>query len=117
MHPVQQKARERLDRPRSLFETLDCECAAQDPLGQTIVCACEGVTAAEIHAALQSPLPARSIGGIARRTPQAVGIRQRRVDGRHRADRLTLLAEVASVGGAYGWLYEATLGVGRSRNA
>ena len=38
---------------------------AQPP---TVICACEKVTAADIHQALSSPLPATSIAGVARRT-------------------------------------------------
>jgi len=66
-------AKERLDHPRRLLEDLDCEKAADDPLGQMIVCACEKVTAADIHAACQAPVPATSIAGIARRTHATYG--------------------------------------------
>jgi glycerol-3-phosphate dehydrogenase len=38
-----------------------------------IVCHCEGVTAAEIEAALQGPLPARSVGALKRRTRCMMG--------------------------------------------
>jgi glycerol-3-phosphate dehydrogenase len=38
------------------------------PFGRTVVCACERVTAEQIHRAMSSPLPARSISGIAKRT-------------------------------------------------
>jgi len=57
-----------LETPLPFCDTLDCEAAAADPLGRTVVCACEKVTAAEIHRSLTSPLPARSISGIAKRT-------------------------------------------------
>ena len=33
-----------------------------------MICACEKVTARDIHQALQEPLPATSIAGVARRT-------------------------------------------------
>jgi glycerol-3-phosphate dehydrogenase len=58
----------RLDAPLPFSDTLDCQAAASSPLGRTVVCACEKVTAAEIHRSLTSPLPARSISGIAKRT-------------------------------------------------
>ncbi|BCI53708.1 MULTISPECIES: NAD(P)/FAD-dependent oxidoreductase [Mycobacteriaceae] len=51
-----------------LWQDLDCARAAADPLGRTVICACEKVTAADIHQALSSPLPATSIAGVARRT-------------------------------------------------
>ncbi len=40
----------------------------RDPLGRTVICACEKVTALEIHNALRAAVPARSIGGVAKRT-------------------------------------------------
>lgn len=58
----------RLDTPLPFCDTLDCQAAAASTLGRTVVCACEKVTAAEIHRSLTSPLPARSISGIAKRT-------------------------------------------------
>jgi glycerol-3-phosphate dehydrogenase len=113
--PIQQKARDRLDRPRSLFETLDCECAANDPLGRTIVCACEKVTAAEIHAALQSPLPARSMSGIARRTHATYG----RCQGSACGAGVALIASLYLEGEAWEVPVgepEAMLGVGRAHH-
>jgi glycerol-3-phosphate dehydrogenase len=59
---------ERINQPVPLRRSGDCAASAAEPLGRTIVCTCEKVTAAEIHRALQGPLGARSIGGIARRT-------------------------------------------------
>jgi glycerol-3-phosphate dehydrogenase len=68
--PTAEKSRvvERLDEPAPLRVSGDCARSAEDDLGRTVVCTCEKVTAAEIHRALQGPVPARSIGGIARRT-------------------------------------------------
>jgi glycerol-3-phosphate dehydrogenase len=48
--------------------TLNPEQAAAVPFGRTVVCACEKVTAEQIHRAMSSALPARSISGIAKRT-------------------------------------------------
>ncbi len=61
-------ARSRLDYAMPLWADRDYARAAEDPLGRTVVCACEKVTARDIHQALQEPLPATSIGGVARRT-------------------------------------------------
>ncbi|MGG5754078.1 NAD(P)/FAD-dependent oxidoreductase [Zafaria sp. Z1313] len=61
-------ARDSLDYARPLWWDGDGERSAQDPLGRTVICACEKVTARDIHQALQDPLPATSIGGVARRT-------------------------------------------------
>ncbi len=111
--PVDAKALERLDRPRSLLETLDCKCAARAPLGQTIVCACEKVTAEEIHAALQAPLPARSIAGIARRTRATYG----RCQGAACGAGVALIASLYHKGEAWEVPVgepEGTLGVGEA---
>lgn len=59
-------------RPR-LSDALDTDALATDPLGRTVVCACEKVTALEIHQALRGPLPARSIAGVAKRTRASWG--------------------------------------------
>lgn len=113
--PVRPDARQRLDRRPSLAETLDCDAAARDPLGRTIVCACEKVTAAEIHAALGGPLPARSISGIARRTRATCG----------RCQGTTCAVGVAFIASLYwqqdAWALpmgepQATLGVGKARH-
>ena len=37
-------------------------------LGRTVICACEKVTALEIHDALRCAIPAKSIAGVAKRT-------------------------------------------------
>ncbi len=68
--PAKEKARfiDRLEDPPPLRMSRDCAASAQDPLGRTVVCTCEKVTAAEIHRALAEPMAARSITGIARRT-------------------------------------------------
>jgi glycerol-3-phosphate dehydrogenase len=47
----------------TVYDSLDTA-----PFGRTVVCACEKVTAEQIHRAMSSPLPARSISGIAKRT-------------------------------------------------
>lgn len=57
-----------LSYSQPLWQDLDCDRAAADPLGRTVICACEKVTAADIHQALSPPLPATSIAGVARRT-------------------------------------------------
>jgi glycerol-3-phosphate dehydrogenase len=57
-----------LDYRKPLWSGLDCAGAAADPLGRTVICACEKVTAGDIHQALSEPLPATSIIGVARRT-------------------------------------------------
>jgi len=68
--PAKEKARfiDQLTGPPPLRMSRDCAASAQDPLGRTVVCTCEKVTAAEIHRALAEPMAARSITGIARRT-------------------------------------------------
>jgi glycerol-3-phosphate dehydrogenase len=58
----------RLPRRQRLREQEHPATIADDPLGRTVICACEKVTALEIHDALRSPLPARSLAGIAKRT-------------------------------------------------
>lgn len=57
-----------LEYCRPLWQDMDVQLSAQDPLGRTVICACEKVTARDIHQALSSPLPATSIIGVARRT-------------------------------------------------
>lgn len=59
---------EELEYPLPLRRTGDSAASAGEILGQTVVCACEKVTAADIHRSLQGPLGARSINGIGRRT-------------------------------------------------
>ncbi len=49
------------------------EVLAADPLGRTVICACEKVTALEIHDALRARVPARSIAGVAKRTRASWG--------------------------------------------
>lgn len=61
-------ARTSLDYARPLWWDFDAARVAAEPWGRTVVCACEKVTAADLHHALQPPLPARTIGGVARRT-------------------------------------------------
>jgi glycerol-3-phosphate dehydrogenase len=61
-------ARERIPHRPRLADEGDCEELARDPLGRTVICACEKVTALEIHNALRSVVPARSIAGVAKRT-------------------------------------------------
>jgi glycerol-3-phosphate dehydrogenase len=57
-------------RPLGVAET------AATPSARTVVCACEKVTAADIHRAMSSALPARSISGVAKRTHATWGICQ-----------------------------------------
>lgn len=66
--PAKRSFASSLGTPLPFSDALDCELAAASPRGRTVICACEKVTAAEIHRALASPLPARSISGIAKRT-------------------------------------------------
>ena len=61
-------AHQRVPRRPRLADALDGSSVSDDPLGRTVICACEKVTAREIHDALTAPLPARSIAGIAKRT-------------------------------------------------
>jgi glycerol-3-phosphate dehydrogenase len=71
--PTNPHAVVRIPKRQRLAETLDCESMARDPLGRTVVCACEKVTALEIHEAFGGPLPARSIAGVAKRTRASWG--------------------------------------------
>jgi glycerol-3-phosphate dehydrogenase len=57
-----------LDITRPFGGILDCAGTAVTPSGRTVVCACEKVTAADIHRAMSSALPARSISSVAKRT-------------------------------------------------
>jgi glycerol-3-phosphate dehydrogenase len=58
----------RLDTAPPWPGPLDRDQPAALPFGRTVVCACEQVTAEQIHRAMSSALPARSISGIAKRT-------------------------------------------------
>ena len=49
------------------------EAIAHNPLYGRIICRCETVTEAEIVAAIRSPVPARSIDAIKRRTRAGMG--------------------------------------------
>jgi glycerol-3-phosphate dehydrogenase len=66
--PPKAGIRDSLDAARPLRGRPDRAGTAQTPSGRTVVCACEKVTAADIHRALSSALPARSISGVAKRT-------------------------------------------------
>ena len=66
-------AHQRVPRRPRLADALDGSSVSDDPLGRTVICACEKVTAREIHDALTAPLPARSIAGIAKRTRATSG--------------------------------------------
>jgi glycerol-3-phosphate dehydrogenase len=66
--PPKTAAHHSLDGAPPLPGTLDREETAAMPFGRTVVCACEKVTAEQIHRAMSSALPARSISGIAKRT-------------------------------------------------
>ena len=62
--PPKAGARDSLAAARPPGESAGCAA----PSGCTVVCACEKVTAADIHRAMSSALPARSISGVAKRT-------------------------------------------------
>ena len=59
---------DRIPRRPRLADGGDCAELAREPLGRTVICACEKVTALEIHDAFRSAVPARSIAGVAKRT-------------------------------------------------
>jgi glycerol-3-phosphate dehydrogenase len=62
------EAVDRVGGPPPLWTTFDWQDAATRQLDRTVICACEKVTAGDIHRALQPPMPARSVNGVARRT-------------------------------------------------
>ncbi len=114
--PATTTAYNSLDTPPPFSGTLDCERAAAAPFGRTVVCACEKVTAAEIHRAMSSSLPARSISGVAKRTHATWG----------RCQGAACLPGVSSLVSLYlgGQAWEVpygepgtTLGVARARHA
>ena len=89
---------------------------ARDPLGRTVICACEKVTALEIHNALRAAVPARSIAGVAKRTRATWG----------RCQGAACLSGVAFITSLYvdgpAWRIPwgepaASLGVGEARHA
>jgi glycerol-3-phosphate dehydrogenase len=99
-----------------LSETHDWAPLVGDPLGRIVVCACEKVTAREIHDALSSPIPARSVAGIAKRTRATWG----RCQGSACLSGVTFLASLYRHGEA--WTLPmaepaATLGVARGSRA
>jgi glycerol-3-phosphate dehydrogenase len=109
-HP---RAVERLPRRLRLREAGGEE-LAREPLGRTVVCACEKVTALEIHDALSSAVPARSVAGIAKRTRATWG----------RCQGGACMSGVSFIASQYrdgpGWSIEmgepgSTLGVGETR--
>lgn len=105
-----------LDAPLPFSDALDCELAAASPLGRTVVCACEKVTAADIHRALSSPLPARSISGVAKRTHATWG----RCQGSACLSGVSFIASLYLGGEAWELPFGepgSTLGVGRARHA
>jgi glycerol-3-phosphate dehydrogenase len=102
-------------RPR-LGDALDADRMARDPLGRTVVCACEKVTALEVHDALRGPLPARSVVGVAKRTRATWG----RCQGAACLSGVCLIASCYLDGPAWRLPMagsEATLGVGEARVA
>jgi glycerol-3-phosphate dehydrogenase len=104
-------ALDRIPRRLRLAEALDCEALAGDPLGRTVVCACEKVTALEIHEALRGPVPARSIAGIAKRTRATWG----RCQGSACLSGVSFIASLYHDGDAWSLPvseHGATLGVG-----
>jgi glycerol-3-phosphate dehydrogenase len=103
-----------IPRRRRLAEAFEEVARDPDPLCRTVVCACEKVTAREIHDALTSPVPARSVAGVAKRTRATWG----------RCQGSACLSGVSFITSMYlkgeGWDLPmgepgATLGVGRAR--
>jgi glycerol-3-phosphate dehydrogenase len=104
-----------LDAPLPFSEALDCQLAAASTLRRTVVCACEKVTAAEIHRSLTSPLPARSISGIAKRTHATWG----RCQGSACLSGVSFIASLYLGGQAWELPFGepgSTLGIARARN-
>lgn len=107
---------DRIPRRRRLAEAFDEVARDPDPLLRTVVCACEKVTAREIHDALSSPVPARSVAGVAKRTRATWG----------RCQGSACLSGVTFIASMYldreGWEIPmsepgATLGVAKARRA
>jgi glycerol-3-phosphate dehydrogenase len=73
----------------------DAGLIARDPAYGTVVCFCERVTEGEIRDALASPVPARDLGGLRRRTRAHNG----RCQGFHCGARLTALLAEGRAGG------------------
>lgn len=104
-------ALDRIPRRLRLADALDCEALAARPLGRTVVCACEKVTALEIHEACRGPVPARSIAGIAKRTRATWG----RCQGSACLSGVSFIASLYGAGEAWSLPVSepgATLGVG-----
>lgn len=59
---------DRIPKTPRLSEDFDGEAVACEQFGRTVVCACEKVTALEVHRAMSSALPAQSVAGVAKRT-------------------------------------------------
>jgi glycerol-3-phosphate dehydrogenase len=113
--PPRQGAIDRLPKRLRLAEGASSEALAADPLGRTVVCACEKVTAREIHDALTSPVPARSVAGVAKRTRATWG----RCQGSACLSGVTFIASLYHGGDAWALPMgdsAATLGVGRATN-
>jgi glycerol-3-phosphate dehydrogenase len=113
--PPKTTAYDSLDTPLPFSQTLDCEQAAAAPYGRAVVCACEKVTAAEIHRAMSSALPARSISGVAKRTHATWG----RCQGAACLSGVSFIASLYLGGQAWEVPYGepgTTLGVGRARH-
>jgi glycerol-3-phosphate dehydrogenase len=112
--PADPHAVERIPRRARLSEGATCETMAGDPLGRTVVCACEKVTAREIHDALSAPLPARSITGVAKRTRATWG----RCQGAACLSGVSFIASQYLAGPAWALPFgepAATLGVSEAR--
>jgi glycerol-3-phosphate dehydrogenase len=113
--PPKTTAYDRIDPPPLFSGTLDCEQAAATRFGRTVVCACEKVTAAEIHRAMSSALPARSISGVAKRTHATWG----RCQGAACLSGVSFIASLYLGGQAWEVPYGepgTTLGVARARH-
>lgn len=103
-----------IPRRLRLADALDCDALAADPLGRTVVCACEKVTALEIHEALRGPVPARSIAGVAKRTRATWG----RCQGSACLSGVSFITSLYRDGDAWSLPVsepDATLGVGAGR--
>jgi glycerol-3-phosphate dehydrogenase len=109
-------ALDRIPHRLRLSEVADPSEMAANPLGCTVVCACEKVTALEIHDALTAPIPARSVAGVAKRTRATWG----RCQGSACLSGVTFLTSLHLDGEAWELPMSepgATLGVGRTGHA
>jgi glycerol-3-phosphate dehydrogenase len=114
--PPNTTAHDSIDTLPAFSATLECTQPATTPSGHAVVCACEKVTAAEIHRAMSSALPARSISGVAKRTHATWG----RCQGAACLPGVALIASQYLGGQAWEVPYGepgTTLGVAQGRHA